>query len=311
MSGVSNAGFRALARRGGAALVFGETLSAKALLGFAERAPRHGERLARLPLLAREPNSAVQLFGSDPGELGAAAAWLAERGARWVDLNAGCPVGKFIRAGAGAALLKTPTQLAACVRRMRESFPGTLSVKMRSGWDATLRAPAEIAKRCAAEGVDLIAVHGRTRSQHYRGTSDLAAIRSVVRAVTPVPVLANGDVVDSASARRALRDTGAAGLMIGRAAAVQPWLFSELLGERTEPGARLAGLRECAPLLAAEFPDACHRLHPLRRLVAALVRGLPGARTFRRESASLADTASLENAVYGYLEGLCAEKTAA
>ncbi len=301
MSGVSNAGFRVLARRGGAARVFTETLSARGLLRWLADPSRERRTPARLPAFTLEPGTAVQLFGGDPAELADAGAWLSEHRVSWIDLNAGCPVDKFIRGGAGAALLRTPERLSACVAAMRAVFPGSLSVKMRSGWDASDRSAPELARRCAAAGADLITVHGRTRVQRYRGTADYAAVRAVVDAVS-VPVLANGDVVDAKSARRALRDSGASGLMIGRAASAYPWLFAELLGDDRSPADRRSAFRESLPLFELEFPDPASRLHPLRRAVASLVRGLPNARRFRSSAAGIDSATALAERAVEYLE---------
>ncbi|MDH3519378.1 MAG: tRNA-dihydrouridine synthase family protein, partial [Myxococcales bacterium] len=159
MAGVSNLPFRLIARQAGAALVFSETVSAKGLV-------MGGAKTRRLLRSSpREAPCAFQLFGSDPAILAEACRRLEGEGAAWIDLNVGCPVKKFIRNGAGSALLCDLPRAARIVRSMREAFSGTLSVKMRSGWDQhSVNAP-EFARIAAGEGAELISVHGRTRAQ--------------------------------------------------------------------------------------------------------------------------------------------------
>jgi len=286
MSGISNSGFRSLARRAGAAQTFSETVSARALL-YSDRRPRG------LPPAFHRENTAVQLFGGDELEMAEAALWLENAGFSWLDLNFGCPVKKFIRAGAGAALLRTPDRAARLVARVRRAFPGTLSVKLRSGWDRDNRNAAEIGRLCREEGVDLVSVHGRTRQQAYRGASDPLVIRDVVESVHPLPVLANGDVESLEDARRLMKQTGAAGVLIGRAAARDPWIFAACRGRRVTGALRLDAWRESLTALAQEFPDADRGLHPLRKLVACVFRGLPGCARLRHELAQLASVSSL------------------
>ena len=207
MAGVSNLPFRLIAREAGAALVFTETVSAKGLV-------QGGRKTWRLLNSSpREAPVAFQLFGSDPEILAEACRRLEGNGAVWIDLNAGCPVKKFIKNRAGSALLRDVERAARIVRAMRKNFSGTLSVKMRSGWDAdSLNAP-EVARIVAAEGAELISVHGRTRAQQYTGSADRDVIRRVVEAVPDTPVLANGDITRPDDVFSMLRETRAAGVI--------------------------------------------------------------------------------------------------
>jgi nifR3 family TIM-barrel protein len=282
LSGISSWPARLIAREAGAGLVFTETVSAQGLLR------ERPEVLRKLETTDGEAPLAFQLFGADPDALGEACARLAERGAAWVDLNMGCPVPRFIRKGAGAALLRDPDRAARAVAAMRRRFPGVLSAKLRSGWDERSRNAPEVARRLVDAGVDALAVHGRTRAQQYRGRADRGVIRAVVDAVPGTPVFANGDVADARAADAMLADTGAAGVMIGRGAVGNPWIFRRA-ARPAGRGERLAVLERHLELLARACPDPERRLFQLRRYVAAYSKGLPGGVHFRREALAESD----------------------
>jgi nifR3 family TIM-barrel protein len=283
MAGVSNLPFRLIAKQAGAALVFTETVSAKGLV-------MGGAKTWRLLRTSpRETPCAFQLFGSDPEVLGEACVRLADEGAAWIDLNVGCPVKKFIRNGAGSALLRDLPRAAAIVRSMRAAFSGTLSVKMRSGWDErSINAP-EFAHIAAQEGAELLTVHGRTRAQQYRGRSDRAVIRRVVETVPGTPVIANGDVVEASDAFDLLRETGAAGVMIGRGALGNPWIFEQILARargasvrEPHPAERLATIERHVELMRASIDEPRALAANLKKYLAAYSKGLPGSAAFRR-----------------------------
>jgi tRNA-dihydrouridine synthase B len=214
----------------------------------------------------------------------------------WIDLNAGCPVKKFIKNRAGSALLRDLRRAAAIVRSMRRGFSGTLSVKMRSGWDAeSINAP-EFARIAVDEGAELISVHGRTRAQQYTGLADRDVIRRVVAAVPDAPVLANGDVTRPADVFAMLRATGAAGVMIGRGALGNPWIFEQTLElarhgtlRRPTPEQRLATIERHVALME----DSCENRHQLgahlKKYVSAYSKGLPGSASFRQAALESGD----------------------
>lgn len=278
MAGVSNLPFRLIARQAGAALVFTETVSARGLV-------MGGAKTRRLLRTSpRETPCAFQLFGSEPEILGEACRKLEAEGAVWIDLNVGCPVKKFIRNGAGSALLRDLPRAAAIVRSMRAAFDGTLSVKMRSGWDdRSINAP-EFARIAVEEGAELITVHGRTRAQQYRGRADRDVIRRVVEVVRGTPVLANGDVIAPRNAFELLRETGAAGVMIGRGAMGNPWIFEQILAHargvptrRPTPEERLATIERHIALMESTFEDAALLAANLKKYLAAYSKGMRGS----------------------------------
>jgi nifR3 family TIM-barrel protein len=305
MAGVSNLPFRLIARQAGAALVFTETVSAKGLvLGGAKT-----RRLLRSS--PRESPCAFQLFGSEPEILGEACKRLEGEGAVWIDLNVGCPVKKFIRNCAGSALLRDLPRAAQIVRAMRRGFGGTLSVKMRTGWDEHSIVAPELARIAAAEGAELLSVHGRTRAQFYSGSADRYAIRAVVDAVPGTPVLANGDVVSADDAFAMLADTGAAGVMIGRGAMGNPWIFRQVLAlasrgeaQETSHAERLATIERHIDLMAGCFEDRDVLASNLKKYVAAYSKGLPGAASFRQQALESADLDSLLSHTRRFFGGL-------
>lgn len=282
MAGVTDAAFRARLRRNGCRRLFTEMVSAAALA--------RGNRKTRSYLAVPDAGEdlGVQLFGADPGELEAAAEMAQEAGFRHVDLNMGCPVRKVVRGGAGAALLREPVRAARCLAALRRAVGGTLSVKLRSGWDEGSINCAEMGRLAQDCGVDRITLHPRTRSQGYGGSSDWRLVKALAQAVS-VPVVGNGDVGSGQDAVRRLAQCGCEGVMIGRAALGEPWIFREA-------GALWRGAEEPSPPAPEEIgEDLLHQLDDLvcwkgarvaalemRKFAAWGARGLTGASRFRR-----------------------------
>ena len=294
MSGVSTLPARLIARAAGAGLVMTEALSACALLRGEER------RLLGLGGAHGEDRLAVQLFGAEANALAEACRLLADRGVSWIDLNLGCPVPKFIRKGAGSALMRNPRKVGRIVTAMRGSFAGVLSVKMRSGWEARSRNAPEVAQIAADAGAELITVHGRTRAQRYRGLADRRLIRRVVEAVPELPVLANGDVRLPADVVAITDETGAAGVMIGRGAIGNPWIFEGALSVARHGRARvptradrLASLERDAELITSVARDRRESVRELRRYASACSRGLADGRRFRALAMQIDDADAL------------------
>jgi nifR3 family TIM-barrel protein len=283
MAGVTNLPFRLIARESGAALAYTETVSARGLVEGGEGSWR---------LLKSEPDDAPlvhQLFGNDPGVLGAATELLVGRGAQLVDLNLGCPVKKFRRHGAGAWLMRDPDRIGPLLAAMRKALPeGVLSIKIRTGWDASsINAPL-VARIAEAEGADFVSIHGRTGSQLYRGAVNREHIAEVVEAVR-IPVIANGDIVTPQDALEMLAETGADGVMIGRGALSNPWIFSQVIElaegrEIPRPSAqeRAALVEKHLDLVIRTFPEPRYTVHMLKKYLCAYASGLRGASSFRK-----------------------------
>jgi nifR3 family TIM-barrel protein len=282
MAGVTNLPFRLIAREAGAALTFTETVSAK---GLAAGGPKTWRLVESSP---REEPLAYQLFGCEPEVLAEATRMLVGRGAGFIDLNLGCPVKKFVRNGSGAALLREPRRVAPLLAVMRRAIPdGVLSVKMRLGWNAESITAPEVARIAAAEGADFLSVHGRTRAQLYSGKVDGRRIQEVVDAVD-IPVFANGDIIEAQQALDMLRATGAAGVMIGRGAMSNPWIFSQIVElAQGRPVAPLSSERREAlvqrhmAMVIDYYRDSRQAVHMLKKYLCAYSSGIPGSGAFR------------------------------
>lgn len=221
MAGVTDLPFRLLCREQGAGLVCMEMISAKAV-AFRNR---NTEKL--MQTVPGESPVSLQLFGSDPDVISETAKEIEERPFDILDLNMGCPVPKIVGNGEGSALMKNPKLVEQIVARTVRAVKKPVTVKIRKGFDESHVNAVEIARIAEASGAAAVAVHGRTREQYYSGKADWEIIRKVKEAVR-IPVIGNGDVDSPQQAERLLAETGCDGIMIGRAARGNPWLFHQI-----------------------------------------------------------------------------------
>ena len=224
MAGYTDRTFRALCRSFGCDLAYTEMVSAKGLHFLNART----ELL--LPIAADEPPAAVQLFGSDPAIMGEQAERLCDlAGDRLVliDLNMGCPAQKIVKNGDGCALMRNLPLAARVIEQAVRHSRVPVTVKFRKGWDAAHENAAAFARMAEQSGAAALTVHGRTREQQYGGRADLACIAAVKHAVS-ITVIGNGDVRSGADAQRMLSETGCDGVMIGRGALGNPFVFAEV-----------------------------------------------------------------------------------
>lgn len=221
MAGITDRPFRDLVTKFGAGMVVSEMVASQEMVQ-----SKPGVR-ERAELSADIENTAVQLAGRETYWMAEAARQVESFGAKVIDINMGCPAKKVTSGESGSALMKTPDHALRLIEAVVDAVDVPVTLKTRLGWDSTCLNAAHIAKRAQDAGVSMITIHGRTRCQFYKGTADWGAIREVVNAVD-VPVVANGDIVDSGSAKTALAKSGADGVMIGRGAQGQPWILAEV-----------------------------------------------------------------------------------
>lgn len=221
MAGVTDLPFRLLCSRQGAGMCCMEMVSAKAIL----YQNKNTESL--LEIHPEEGMLSLQLFGSDPKILSEMAKKIEDRPFAVLDINMGCPVPKVVNNGEGSALMKNPQLVEQIVSAVVKAVDKPVTVKIRKGFDEAHVNAVEIAKIAEAAGAAAVAVHGRTREQYYAGTADWDIIAKVKEAVS-IPVIGNGDVTDGASAAALLEQTGCDGVMVGRAARGNPWIFSRI-----------------------------------------------------------------------------------
>jgi tRNA-dihydrouridine synthase B len=222
LAGITNLPFRLLAKASGCGLVCSEMISANGLVY------QSGKTEQLLNSAPEEKPLSVQIFGSAPDIAAEAAAIVESKGADIVDINFGCSVRKVIKTGSGAALMRTPQQAEALLTAVRKAIRIPLTIKIRSGWDASGREALNIAGIAQDCGVDAIAVHPRTAGQQFRGRADWSIIAAVKKSVG-IPVIGNGDIVSARDALKMLEETGCDAVMIGRRAIGNPAIFSRVI----------------------------------------------------------------------------------
>src|SRR3954470_12733707 len=221
MAGVSESPFRRLCRRFGADVVVTEFLSAE---GIRRENP---STISKLRFGADERPIGVQIFGADPAAMGEAAAFVTDVfQPEFIDINFGCPVKKVVKRNGGSGCLKDLGLVQTIIRSVIDSTHLPVTVKIRSGWNEEMRDPVSIALRCQDAGARALALHPRTRTQMYSGSARWEEIAAVVDALD-IPVIGNGDIKTAEDAVRMQRMTNCAGIMIGRGAFGQPWIFDQ------------------------------------------------------------------------------------
>ena len=308
LAGVSDSPFRRLAREQGASAVYTEMVSSEGLVRGSQ---------ATLEYCAFDPSErpiGIQLFGSDPAVMAEAARVLsdlpAEQRPDLIDINMGCPVRKVVNRCAGAALLQDVPRIAAIVEAMNAATPLPVTAKIRLGWDGNSRNVVEVARALEAAGASAVAIHARTRAEKFEGLAHWDMIGEA-KAAVGIPVIGNGDVRNAEDAVRMLRLTGCDGVMLGRAAFGDPWVFRRIraLIERGEelppPSAaeRLeAGVRHLGMLVGSVGED--HAAREMRKHVAWYIKGLPHSARVREQVNRTRTATELTALLRDYLEEL-------
>lgn len=313
LAGISDLPFRVIARGLGCDLAFTEMISANGLVRSNERSRFY------LQSSGEDKPLGVQIFGSDPLIMADAARIVSEQGADLIDVNMGCPVKKVIRNGSGAALLRDPGLVSRILEAVRKATSRPLTVKIRSGWNLQEVNAVHIARIAEQQGVDAVTVHARTAVQGFSGVADWKVIEAVKHSIG-IPVIGNGDVKSGSDAWHMIQRTGCDGVMVGRGALGNPWIFKDAVAPppspeiRTEPSLAerkamiLHHLDKEAGLLGEEEAVMRFRKHLLW-----YTKGLRGGAAFRAKATVISHWDLLLReieAFFSQLEMLCQEEKA-
>lgn len=298
MAGIADRAFRELCVSYGANYVVGEMVSAK---GFTM-----GDKKSRLLLETSdfERPAGIQLFGNSPQIMSVGARMSLEFKPDVIDINMGCPAPKIAMNGAGASLMKSPKLAGEIIKAVSQAVDVPVTVKIRKGWDDDSINAVELAVIAQNNGASAITVHGRTRAQMYSGKVDYDIIKQVKQAVD-IPVIGNGDITDEQSAAIMLEKTNCDGIMIGRGALGNPWIFRRLnayfsecrvLPEVSVSEKMVVMLRHIQKLI--EYKGEYTAMREARHHAAYYTKGLKGAAAYRKEISSFERFEQLEEAAY-------------
>jgi len=280
LAGITDLPFRLIARQAGCGLVCSEMISANGLVHQSFKTLRMlGSDPAEKPL-------SVQIFGADPTVMTEAARIVVDSGADILDINFGCSVRKVVKTGSGVALMRTPNRAEAVLTAIRKAVAIPLTIKIRSGWDRSGDQALEIARVAEACGTDAITIHPRTATQGFQGQADWSLIKRVKQAVS-IPVVGNGDIQNAQDGLRMFAECECDGIMIGRAAIGNPWIFEQIrtamtgdTPSRVDLAMRRDGMA-CYLDAAIAFHGETIACRMMRSRLAWFVKGLPYSGRFR------------------------------
>jgi tRNA-dihydrouridine synthase B len=292
MSGITDAPFRRLVLEMGCSLVFTEMVSAEGFLRKDELFLNVGKE---------EHPLSVQLFGAEPEALARAAEKIEAVGADAIDLNMGCPAKKVIGTGAGVDLMRFPEKVEKILTQVRKAIKVPLTIKIRAGWDKERINAIEIARMAEHCGVDAITIHPRTKVQGFAGRSDWTVIRALKKTVT-IPVIGNGDVTTLALVKQMLEETGCDGVMIGRGALGNPWIFSHRESSFLPSIEERQGVIQRHFSLIQDHYGEKGAVREMRKHVVWYTRGLPFSASIRSRLTHLKEKEALFETLASYFD---------
>jgi len=306
MAGVTDVIFRGLCKELGADVMVTEFVSAEGILQADERTRRYTEfDQGQRPL-------GVQLFGADGKRMGEAAKKIVDRQQPdFIDINFGCPVNKVVSKNGGSSLLRQCPLLAEVASEVAKAVSVPVTAKMRIGWDAKSVNALEVVKLLEDSGMQAISIHGRTRAQGYSGEADWNVIAECAEAAR-VPIIGNGDIATGADVERRKRETKVRGVMIGRAAMMNPWVFREAKhylthGEQPPPATaeqRFGFMRRHVELAvqSGRFGTELHTLRHMRSRLMNYTKFLPGGKWLRQRFTTVSSVMELEDVLAEFLK---------
>lgn len=310
MAGVTDRDFRLLVRRiGGVGLVSMEFISSRAIAG------GHAGEMKKMRFVDEERPLAIQIYGSDVETMAYAAGEVEALGADVCDINMGCPANKVLKGCAGAALMGDLDLARRMIAAVRSRLTIPLTVKFRLGLDGARESYLELGRICEGEGAAAVSLHARTAKQKFTGEADWCHVARLKETLS-IPVIGNGDVREPEDALRMLAETGCDGVMIGRAATKNPWIFRQI-------AARMDGASVPEPTLAdrrrlildhfrmvAEREDGRYALHKLRKFTGWYTHGLPHGRRLRQQIQQLPDVPTFLAAVESFFDEILEQQAA-
>ena len=284
MAGLTDKAFREICAEHGASYFTSEMISTKGLIYKSEKT---FELTARSE---KETTFAIQLFGNDPKDFEKAALLLLPLSPDIIDVNMGCPAPKIVKEGSGSALMQNPQLCADIVKAIKSVTAIPVTVKIRSGWNASSLNAVEVAHACEKAEANAITVHGRTRDQMYSGTVNLDVIKNVKES-TDVPIIGNGDVTSVSSAEHIINYTGCDMIAIGRGAIGNPWIFNEINSWfRSKKSPAPPEIKEKIKVMEAHIEKICkykgetRGIKEIKNHIAGYIKGIPGAAECRKQA---------------------------
>jgi nifR3 family TIM-barrel protein len=301
MAGVTDMIFRGLCKELGADVMVTEFVSAEGILQADDRTRKYTE------FSDSQRPVGVQLFGADGKRMGEAARKIVDwKQPDFIDINFGCPVNKVVSRNGGSSLLRQCPLLAEVAREVAKAVSVPVTAKMRIGWDAKSVNALEVVKLLEDSGMQAIAIHGRTRAQGYSGEADWNVIAECAAAAR-VPVIGNGDIATGADVEKRRRETGVSGVMIGRAAMMNPWVFQEAKhylahGEQPAPATaeqRIGFMRRHVDLAvhSGRYGTELHTLRHMRSRLMNYTKFLPGGKWLRMRFSTVSSVMELEDVI--------------